>query len=171
MTAPIIIESYDPCWPKQFEILRFKISKVLGPMAAAIEHIGSTSVPGLDSKPIIDLDILLRSDADLPLAITALGLLGYEHLGDLGIPGREAFRAPSGEPPHHLYVCAPDSLQYKRHIAFRNYLRTHPEDADAYARLKHDLSEKYRVDREAYTQTKTQFIEAVLRRAAPKLQP
>lgn len=169
MTAPIIIAAYDPQWPKRFETLRQKISRVLGPMAAAIEHIGSTAVPGLASKPIIDLDILLGSAADLPRAIAGLGLLGYEHLGDLGIPGREAFRSPTGEPAHHLYVCPPDSMQYKRHIAFRDHLRTHPEDADAYVRLKRDLSAKYRVDRDAYTQSKTQFIEAVLRHAAPKL--
>jgi GrpB-like predicted nucleotidyltransferase (UPF0157 family) len=165
MTTPIIIEEYDALWPVQFDTIRSRIASALGTFAAAIEHIGSTAVPGLPAKPIIDLDILLHSTADLPAVISKLKALGYEHQGTLGIPGREAFRAPAHDVPHHLYVCLPGCQEYLRHIAFRDYLRTHPKDADAYASLKHNLSGRFSIDRDAYTQAKTEFIEKILRRA------
>jgi len=165
MTTPIIIEDYDPHWPQHFDAIRSRIAPVLGTLAAAIEHIGSTAVPGLPAKPIIDLDILLKSPADLPAVISKLQAFGYEHQGTLGVPGREAFRAPAHDVPHHLYVCVPGSLEYSRHIAFRDYLRSHPRDAEAYSSLKHNLSGRFSIDRDAYTQAKTEFIERILRLA------
>jgi|SRR5579864_3718835 len=166
MSAPIVIEDYDPHWPEQFEVLRARIAPALGPLAAVIEHVGSTAIPGLAAKPIIDIDVLLRSAADLPEAITRLATLGYLHRGDLGVPGREAFRPPPDDVPHHLYVCVPESLEYARHVTFRDHLRTHPEDAGAYERLKRALAVEFGDDREAYNQAKTHFVEAILRRAA-----
>lgn len=165
MTGPIIIEEYNPFWPQQFETLRSRIAPIVGPLATQIEHVGSTAVPGLAAKPIIDVDILLRSSADLPRAIERLYSLGYLHQGDLGIPGREAFRAPAHDFPHHLYVCLPEYGEFARHIAFRDYLRAHPEDAKAYARLKRELEKKSRTDRAAYTEAKTEFVTAILGRA------
>jgi len=165
MSAPIVIADYDPHWPEHFELLRSRIAPALGPIAAAIAHIGSTAIPGLAAKPIIDLDVLLHSATDLPEAITRLATLGYQHKGDLGVPGREAFRPPPNDPPHHLYVCVPDCLEYTRHIRFRNHLRTHREAAQDYERLKRILAEQYRNDREAYNQAKTEFVEGVLRHA------
>ncbi len=164
MTTPIIIEEYDPLWPQQFEAIRSRITPVLGAFAAAIEHIGSTAVPGVPAKPIIDLDILLKSSDDLPLVITKLQALGYESRGTLGIPGRQAFPAPAHDVPHHLYVCLPGSEEYARHIAFRDHLRTHPKEAEAYYSLKRNLSGRFFIDRDAYTQAKTEFIEEILRR-------
>lgn len=166
MAGRIIIENYDPGWPDQFETLRAKIAFALGEIAPAIEHVGSTAVPGLAAKPIIDIDVVLRSFADLPQVISKLAALGYEHQGDLGVPGREAFRAPTHDIPHHLYVCDPSGQEYKRHLAFRDYLRLHPEDARAYARLKRQLAETFAGDREAYTQAKSDFIAGILRRAS-----
>lgn len=101
---PVVIVDYDPLWPKQFETLRYRLANVLGGLALTIEHVGSTAVPGLAAKPILDIDVLLRSPDDLPSAIAALASIGYLHRGDLGIPGREAFRAPSNYLRHHLYV-------------------------------------------------------------------
>ena len=164
MSDPIIIEDYDLCWPEQFELLRARLSRCLETLAAAIEHVGSTAVPRLAAKPIIDIDVLLKSGADLPEAITRLEILGYKHRGDLGVAGREAFRAPSNDVPHHLYVHRPQSREYIRHITFRNHLRANPEDARAYERLKRTLAKDYRDDREAYNLAKTQFVEAILRR-------
>jgi len=165
MTGPIVIEEYDPFWPQQFEMLRARIAPIGGPLVTVIEHVGSTAVPGLAAKPIIDIDILLRSSADLPGAIERLHSLGYLHQGDLGIPGREAFRAPADDFPHHLYVCLPEYPEFARHIAFRDYLRAHPEDRKAYARLKHDLEKKFRLDRGAYTEAKGEFVTSILGRA------
>lgn len=164
MTSAIIIEDYDPRWAQRFESLRSRIAQALGPLAATIEHVGSTAVPGLAAKPIIDLDVLLRSGADLPLVIGKLELLGYQHQGDQGIPGREALQSPPDEFPHHLYVCMPDNPEFLRHLAFRNHLRAHPLDAAAYSRLKRDLAETL-ADRDAYTQAKSAFVEQILYRA------
>lgn len=165
MSEPIIIEDYDPHWPEQFVLLRSRIVPVLGALVTAIEHVGSTAVPGLAAKPIIDIDVVLHSAASLPEAIRRLGTLGYEHRGDLGVPGREAFRRPPNDVPHHLYVHGPDSREFLRHITFRNYMRANPEDAQAYERLKRMLAQKYRHERESYNQAKTEFVEAILRRA------
>jgi len=164
MSSAISIEDYDPRWAQRFESLRSRIALALGPLAAVIEHVGSTAVPGLAAKPIIDLDVLLQSDTDLPLVIGKLELMGYRHRGDLGIPGREAFQAPPDEFPHHLYVCLPENLEFRRHLAFRNHLRAHPDDADAYSSLKRDLAETL-ADRDAYTQAKSAFVEQILYRA------
>ncbi len=165
MSAPVIIEDYDPHWPHEFETIRARVADRLGPLAAAIEHVGSTAVPGLAAKPIIDIDILLRSPVDLSEAIRLLSLLGYEHRGDLGVSGREAFRAPAASFPHHLYVCPPESREYARHLAFRNHLRAHPANADAYAALKRALALQYANDREAYNNGKGDFVEEILSRA------
>jgi GrpB-like predicted nucleotidyltransferase (UPF0157 family) len=164
MSDPIIIEDYDPHWPEQFELLGWRIGTALGPLASAIEHVGSTAVPGLAAKPILDIDVLLHSATDLPEAVRHLGTLGYEHRGDLGVPGREAFRRPD-DIPHHLYVLTPESREYIRHITFRNHLRANPQDARAYERLKRALAQEYRDNRELYNQAKTQFVEAILRKA------
>jgi GrpB-like predicted nucleotidyltransferase (UPF0157 family) len=171
MTAPITIEDYNPLWPEEFEMLRSGVALVLDDLATAIEHVGSTAVPGLAAKPIIDIDILLRSANDLPLVCTRLGSLGYEHRGDLGVAGREAFRTPPGQIAHHLYVCPPGGREYTRHIAFRDYLRSHPEDASAYDALKRNLADKFAADREAYTQGKTEFVRQILRRAGQDFTP
>lgn len=171
---PVVIEDYNPLWPAQFETLRSRLATALNSLALAIEHVGSTAVPGLAAKPIIDTDVLLRLRDDLPPAIAALASIGYEHRGDLGITGREAFQAPAGNFYHHLYVCPPDSPEFRRHIAFRDHLRTHPVDASAYAHLKRELALRFRDDREAYNNAKREFVEGILRKsvrekAAPKL--
>jgi GrpB-like predicted nucleotidyltransferase (UPF0157 family) len=158
----VFIEDYDPRWPQTFELLRSRLSAALPGMAAAIEHIGSTAVPGLAAKPIIDIDLLMNSEGDLPRVIVALTSLGYDHRGDLGIAGREAFQSPSNDLRHHLYVCPPSSREYPRHIAFRDYLRAHPESAAAYGQLKRDLAQTLGHDREAYTQGKSDFVREIL---------
>ena len=164
MTGPIIIEDYNPLWPQQFEKIRARLASVLGEIAAAIEHTGSTAVPGLAAKPILDVDVLLKSSADLTLAISKLAAMGYQHQGDLGVPGRDAFKAPYHDVPQHLYVCSAGSQEFSRHIKFRDHLRTHPEDSAAYATLKRKLAREFHLDRDAYTNAKTDFIADILRR-------
>ena len=160
----VIIQDYDPRWPHLFEALRSRIESVIHGMAAAVEHVGSTAVPGLAAKPVIDIDVLLRSDTDLPVVIARLASIGYEHRGDLGVTGREAFRTPPSDVPHHLYVCPSNSSEYKRHILFRDYLRAHPVDANSYASLKRELVRTLGHDREAYTKAKSGFVAEILRR-------
>jgi GrpB-like predicted nucleotidyltransferase (UPF0157 family) len=160
---------YDPHWPAVFETLRAEIAGTLGDLALTIEHVGSTAVPGLAAKPIIDIDVLLRSASGLSACMERLATLGYKHRGDLGIPEREAFAAPPDHPAHHLYVCPPKSQEFRRHVALRNYLRTHPSDASSYAELKRSLAIRYRDERAAYMEGKREFIESLLRTAAPGL--
>jgi len=162
---PIVIHDYDPRWPEQFATLRSRIAGVLGPLAAAIEHVGSTAVPGLAAKAIIDLDVLLTTAADFPLVASRLASLGYKHEGDLGIPKREAFQAPPDDIHHHLYVCPPGSGAYQEHITFRDFLRAHPQDAEAYGTLKRRLAVEFSDDRDGYTRAKTAFVLGILRRA------
>lgn len=164
---PIIVVDYDPRWPALFESLRAEIARALCDLAPWIEHVGSTAVPGLAAKPIIDIDVLLRSASDFSVCLERLAALGYEHRGDLGIPEREAFATPPDRPAHHLYVCPPESREFRRHLALRDYLRTHPSDASSYGELKRSLAIRYRDERSAYGDGKREFIESLLRSAVP----
>jgi GrpB-like predicted nucleotidyltransferase (UPF0157 family) len=165
MQNSLVIKKYDPQWPILFEELRVKFSELLGIMVSAIEHVGSTSVPGLAAKPIIDLDVLLAAAADWPETIRRLATLGYEHQGDLGIAGREAFRTPSALFAYHLYVCLPNCEEFRRHILLRNYLRSHPAEVSAYNNLKSSLFARFANDRAAYIQGKDDFVKQLVQRA------
>jgi GrpB-like predicted nucleotidyltransferase (UPF0157 family) len=166
MPGPVIIVDYDPHWPDFFEELRAPVVAALGDLVVGVEHVGSTAVPGLAAKPIIDMDVVVPSVSDIPEAIRRLAILGYVHRGDLGIAGREAFTSPSGKPRHHLYVCALGSEELRRHRSFRDHLLTHPEDARAYTALKKAAALRFAEDRAAYNEAKTRFVEAVLQRAS-----
>lgn len=165
VSDPIIVVDYDPAWPALFASLRAPVAAALGDLAAAIEHVGSTAVPGLAAKPVIDMDVAISSAHMLQQAIERLAGLGYTHEGERGIVGRAAFGWPRRLPRHHLYVCPLDSAEYRRHLLFRDYLRAHPEDVAAYATLKRQLAERYRAQREAYTEAKGPFVGAALARA------
>ncbi|MBV9852758.1 MAG: GrpB family protein [Armatimonadetes bacterium] len=166
MSDAIEIAEYNPHWPDQFAALAEPVRRALGDgLVVSVGHVGSTAVPGLTAKPIIDLDVVIPSEADLPAAIAGLAALGYVHEGDLGIPGREAFHWPPGTPRHHLYVCPQGSAELRRHVAFRDYLRTHPETAAEYAVLKRALAARFQTDRDAYSRGKAGFVAAVLEKA------
>jgi GrpB-like predicted nucleotidyltransferase (UPF0157 family) len=160
------IVAYDPRWPSEFERLATRIKTALGGLDARVEHVGSTAVPGLAAKPIIDLDVVVARTADVQPAISLLSTMGYVHEGDLGIPGREAFRWPAGEARHHLYLLLEGASELKRHLAFRDALRANTALRDAYATLKHALAAEHGADRMAYTDGKSEFIRAALEGAA-----
>ena len=163
---PVHIADYDPQWPVEFRRIRDQITAALGLLAQRIEHVGSTAVPGLAAKSIIDIDVVIATRSDLPAVTASLCPLGYQHEGDLGVAGREAFTTPPGAPPHHLYVCAAGNPALARHLAFRDFLRSHPGAARAYAELKRSLASQFRDDRTAYTEAKTAFIEQALAASA-----
>jgi GrpB-like predicted nucleotidyltransferase (UPF0157 family) len=165
MNQIIQIMDYDPRWPDIFAALRARIADALGSLAQRIEHVGSTAVPWLAAKPIIDIDVVIATWSDLPTIIDYLQRLGYHHEGDLGVSGREAFTTPPDTPPHHLYVCTTDSPQLVHHLAFRDYLRAHPDTARAYADLKKSLAKRFPADRSAYTDAKAAFIGHILQTA------
>jgi GrpB-like predicted nucleotidyltransferase (UPF0157 family) len=138
---------------------------VLSPLPVRIEHVGSTSVPGLSAKPTIDLDVV-ADPADVSEAIRRLSGIGYVHKGDQGLAGREALLWPSGEQRHHLYVCRADSPALREHILFRDFLRTNPEEVKQYERLKRALAARFADDRVAYQAGKASFIDAIMARIA-----
>ena len=162
--ASIEVVAYDPAWPDLFERLRGPVWAVVGECALAVEHVGSTAVPGLAAKPIVDMTVVVRSGADVPRAIANLATIGYVHRGDLGIEGREAFRAPADLPAHHLYVCPAGTVPLRNHILLRDYLRAHPEAARQYGALKKKLAAQFPDDSESYVAGKTDFIVAILRK-------
>lgn len=161
----IQIVAYDPGWPAEFERLSRRLWPALADLALAIEHVGSTAVPGLWAKPIIDLTIVVRQARVIATVIDRLAPLGYEHCGDLGIVGREAFAAPPDRIEHHLYACVDGALPLRNHLAVRDRLRGDPALARAYGDLKRRLALQHAHDRDAYTAGKSEFLAAVLRDA------
>ena len=164
---PVVIEPYRTDWPACFEAIRAQLAATLGSLALSIEHVGSTAVPGLAAKPVIDIDVIIASTRLLPEAIECLATLGYRHKGDLGVVGREAFRATQPRQAHHLYVCAVGAGPLLDHIRCRDALRADPRRAAAYADLKYRLAAQCGEDRVAYTTGKTVFVERVLRGLRP----
>lgn len=163
MNKHVIVQSYDESWKTDFIAIRDELDAALKDLALRIEHVGSTSVEGLSAKPIIDIDVVIRDRTVLPEVISALGRIGYTHEGDLGIPGREAFKYEGKDHlrKHHLYVCAQDSEELKRHLAFRDYLRNHPEAVAEYGRIKEEGAALYPYDIDRYIEHKSPFIENI----------
>lgn len=165
MGKRIAVVPYEARWEKDFLDLRDGIKKALGALAVGIEHAGSTAVKGLSAKPIIDIDAVIEDGTHLAEAIARLAEAGYRHEGDLGIAGREAFRYEGEKrlPEHHLYVCARDSAELRRHLAFRDFLRSHPEAAREYGRIKEKGAALYPFDADRYGRHKAPFVERIYR--------
>lgn len=165
-TSSRIIEvvDYQPSWPDEFQSYAERLKQSLDGLVIGIEHVGSTSVTGLAAKPIIDIDIVISSRAVLGQVLQRLETIGYKHIGNDGIPGREAFKWP-GEKRHHLYVCAVNAHNLHNHLIFRDYLREHPEAADAYGQLKKRLAHQYKQDADFYCEAKTEFIQQIVETA------
>lgn len=163
----IAIEEHDPRWARQFGSLRARFLSVLGGHDVDIQHVGSTSVPGLAAKPILDIDVIVPKGTALPPVLAALCALGYEHVGDLGVPGRESLReiVPGNLPRHHLYVCREGALSLRNHLLLRDYLRAHPEAVLTYAALKRELAASFPDEIDAYCRGKSAFITEILGRS------
>jgi GrpB-like predicted nucleotidyltransferase (UPF0157 family) len=130
----------------------------------SLEHVGSTSVPGLRAKPVIDACIVVASRRDILHVVKALAKIEYSHQGDLGVPDREAFKHPSALPKHNLYASHRGSLSLKNHLGFRDYLRAHPDTAVEYGDLKEMLAKRFPEDIDSYAVGKTTFILGILRK-------
>jgi len=156
----IIVESYDPAWRDGFEKIRAYLWPYMSDIALDMVHVGSTSVPSLAAKPIIDFNIVIESYDVFPRLAECLRKLGYEHDGDGGIPMRERFKGGlrDGFMPYHMYVCPKDSPELERQVLFRDYLRGHDGARNKYAALKQSLAEKHRYDIDAYIAGKHRFI-------------
>lgn len=159
--SAIEIVDYDERWPAEFAQLRDRLLAALAPLAVRVEHVGSTAVPGLAAKPKIDVDVVV-AELDVEEAIKRLGAVGFEHQGDLGVPGREALKGRDGGDAYHVYVCTDDGEPLRAHLAFRDRLRADPRTAAEYAALKRNLAARFATDRDAYTRAKSAFIQRLL---------
>lgn len=158
----VSIVEYDTSWPRVFDDIRGVLSHALGDTALTIEHVGSTSVPGLHAKPVIDVDVVVDGPRGVRAAIQQLTDIGYRHRGDLGIEGREAFTNPDSSPRHNLYVCPQGNLALRNHIAIRDALRSDTNLATEYGRLKLALAKRFADDIDGYIAGKTEFLLRIL---------
>jgi GrpB-like predicted nucleotidyltransferase (UPF0157 family) len=161
----VVVVDYDEEWPRRFEQLRARIWPVVSDVAIRIEHVGSTAVPRLAAKPIIDMTVVVGGRSDVALTIKRLATLGYRHRGNLGIEDREAFDHRTDLPQHNLYVCPEGTIGVVNQLAVRDYLRSHPAAARQYGELKKQLAREFPQDIDSYVFGKTDFVLDVLRRA------
>ena len=140
MRKHVIVQPYNEKWNADFTAIRDELNVVLNDLVLRIEHVGSTSVEGLSAKPVIDIDVVIQDRTYLPNVISALQKIGYTHEGDL------------------------DSEELKRHIAFRDYLRSNPDAAAEYSRIKEEGAKMYPWDIDKYIEHKTPFIEMIYER-------
>ena len=165
VTRHIVVVPYDKRWAQDFEDIASEIRDALCELALDIQHVGSTAVPGLSAKPIIDVDVVIRDYSVFDAVVRALQSISYYHEGDLGIASREAFGydGKAHLRKHHLYVCPQDSPELKRHVAFRDYLRAHSEAAGEYGRIKEEGASLHPHDIEGYIEHKSAFIGRIYR--------
>lgn len=147
-----------------FRQVAAEVGRALTGIDHSVEHIGSTSVPGLAAKPIIDLFAVVSSIKDVPAAIAALGDHGWRHEGDGGLAGRESFTVRADLPYHHLYLVVRGNQQHLVQTRFRDILRNDPRARAEYAQLKFELAPLLATDRAAYTEGKTDFVKSLLGR-------
>lgn len=159
-----VIVDYDENWPSHFQQIKNYVLPSIAELISGIEHVGSTSVPGLAAKPVIDVDVIYESDTNLPEIIRRLEKLGYQYQGNKGIEGREAFKAPAGSIKQHFYVCRAGCLALRNHLQLRDHLLKSTTDRDAYSTLKKNIAPLYEIDPEAYVEAKTEFILSLLKR-------
>jgi len=161
----VVLVPYSPAWPMRFEAERARLAEVFASAGVVIEHVGSTAVPGLAAKPIIDILLGAPDLASIEANRTRLETLGYAYVPeheDL-LPDRRYFVKPVAHPREvHLHAVVFDSPFWNTHLAFRDALRAHPEWALAYETLKRELAQRHREDRVAYTEGKALFIARVL---------
>lgn len=170
----MLIEKYTSNWTKDFADIKREIESGLNGLEYRIEHVGSTSVPNLDSKPIIDVDIIYDNESEFEKITSGLINLGYYHNGNQGIEKREVFKRDGNSSnrildstPHHLYVCPMDSEPLQRHILMRNFLRKNDWARIKYQDMKYELAEKANQNKKLYTEMKelnvNEFIDEIIK--------
>jgi GrpB-like predicted nucleotidyltransferase (UPF0157 family) len=162
---PVEIVAYDPAWPARFAELGRELRAGLGEVALRIDHIGSTAVPGLAAKPIIDIQISVADFEPLAAYRQPLERLGYVYRADNPERTKRYFREPPGRRRTHVHVRRAGSFSEQWALLFRDYLRAHPDAAAEYAAVKRRLALRFRDDRRAYTDAKGPFLWEVIRRA------
>lgn len=159
-TKKVMVLPYDSGWASAFEAVKQEIVEALGDLIIGVEHVGSTSVRGMSAKPCIDLDVVIRDRSVFGAVVEKLAAVGYIHEGDLGIRDREAFRY-ADKPhlmTHHLYVCPQDSEELRRHMVFRDFLRSDPDAARRYSQVKETAAELFPENIDKYMEYKSGCI-------------
>jgi GrpB-like predicted nucleotidyltransferase (UPF0157 family) len=161
--------AHDPKWAQCFKDERDLLFRIIGEKIVNAQHIGSTSIPGMPAKPIIDILLAVKALADVEALASHLSKVGYQDKGTGGVPGRRYFvKGGETERTHHLNFCEMNSSFWVSHIAFRDYLIQHPEIVGEYSALKRVLADKFPNDRAAYSAGKQGFVQFVLHRALKK---
>lgn len=159
---PVDIHPYSSAWPAEFERVATELHRAVdGIPGARVEHVGSTAVPGLAAKPILDIDVIVETGL-MDRAVLALSTLGYASRGDLGITDRVAMRAPDAAPARHVYVCAAGSLAVRNHLGVRDVLRRDAGLREEYARVKRSLAADPGIDMARYIAGKSAVLQRVL---------
>lgn len=159
MAQHIIVTEYDPLWAELFEAEAARVKAILGKNCIAVHHIGSTSVTGLAAKPILDMMPVVDSLEDVDRVAPEFEKIGYEYMGEFGIPGRRYLRKGGDQRTHQLHIFSVKSeYDIERHLAVRDYLRAHPTACAQYAALKKELAAQYPYDIEGYCDGKEAFV-------------
>jgi len=166
---PVYLVPYDDSWPRRFDEESAAIQRTLGSTVLSVEHIGSTAIPGISAKPIIDIMALVDDVRVAPSWFDALETIEYQYFpyAEERVPERRWFCKPSSQHrTHHLHLTQIGSAHHRNQLAFRDHLRAHRKDAERYETLKRDLAERFPNDREAYTDGKSEFVTEILAKAA-----
>ena len=159
MTRKVVVVPYRSDWPIQFQAEADALQQALGDEVLSIHHFGSTSIPGISAKPVIDILVIVRNIDVIDEMNGRLAAIGYHAVGEYGIPGRRFFyKGSEDERSHHLHIYQTGNPHILRHLVFRDYLRTHPAPARSYARLKEDLARRFPEDMEQYIAGKNDFV-------------
>jgi GrpB-like predicted nucleotidyltransferase (UPF0157 family) len=160
------LKPHNPKWRELYEEEEVLVSKAVSAFLIEIQHIGSTAIPGIMAKPIIDIALAIDSLENVEKIIKPLEEIGYTYRGEAGIPHRHLFVKGSEDfRTHHMHVMHRSHYEWKKHIVFRDYLRKHPKEAKEYSNLKLKLEKEFKEDRESYTESKSEFIESILEKA------
>lgn len=166
MTRKIEVVDHHPDWAQQFKEEAARLTAVLAPELVAIYHLGSTAIPGIKAKPVIDIWIEVKDIEQIDRYNVAMQHLGYVAQGENGIPGRRYFRKGSDQNhTHHVHIYQVGSPDVQQCINFRDYLRAHPAAAQAYSHLKEQLARQFPWDSVSYTEGKTAFVQAINQQA------
>jgi len=166
MTRTIDVVPYDPCWAEHYQAEREALRRVFGQEAFAFDHIGSTSIPGIKAKPVIDILVTVRDIGRMDAYQDTMIALGYQAKGEFGIPGRRFFiKGGEEHRSHHVHIFERGHPEIARHLNFCAYLRANPVEAARYSALKEALAYKFRHDPESYTEGKSEMIREIDREA------
>ena len=169
-TRKVVVLPYDVAWKSEFEKIKEEIEESLGNLIIGVIHVGSTSVEGMSAKPCIDIDVIIEDYSVFTAVVDGLSAIGYIHEGDLGITDREAFKYSGKEhlQMHHLYVCPKHSEELRRHITFRDFLKSNHEAVKRYSLIKEKAAKLFPHDIDGYVKYKSPCIEELYKECGLK---